>query len=59
MSSQVVVRGQTASSKTAGFDLSYPAGADIVPGLVTVTATNPVAGTSVPRGSKVTVSVSF
>lgn len=45
--------------EAAGFDLSYPAGADIVPGLVTVTATNPVAGTSVPRGSKVTVSVSF
>jgi len=43
----------------AGFDLSYPAGADIVPALVTVTATNPAAGTSVPRGSKLTVSVSF
>jgi len=43
----------------AGFDLSYPAGADLVPSLVTVTATNPIAGTSVPRGSKLTVSVSF
>jgi serine/threonine-protein kinase len=43
----------------AGFDLSYPAGADIVPALVTVTATDPAANTSVPRGSKLTVSVSF
>jgi beta-lactam-binding protein with PASTA domain len=45
--------------ENAGFKLSYPAGADIVPALVTVTAVNPKAGTMLPKGSSVTVSVSF
>jgi beta-lactam-binding protein with PASTA domain/tRNA A-37 threonylcarbamoyl transferase component Bud32 len=48
-----------AALQAAGFDLKYPAAADIVPGLVTVTATDPAAGTQVKKGSSVTVSLTL
>jgi len=40
----------------AGFSLDYNFGADLAPGLVRVTATNPAPGTMVPKGSTLTVS---
>ncbi|WP_382310455.1 Stk1 family PASTA domain-containing Ser/Thr kinase [Herbiconiux sp. UC225_62] len=40
----------------AGFSLDYNFGADLAPGLVRVTGTNPSPGTMVPKGSTLTVS---
>ncbi|SDZ10899.1 Stk1 family PASTA domain-containing Ser/Thr kinase [Herbiconiux ginsengi] len=40
----------------AGFSLDYNFGADLAPGLVRVTGTNPAPGTLVPKGSTLTVS---
>ncbi|WP_445468254.1 Stk1 family PASTA domain-containing Ser/Thr kinase [Herbiconiux wuyangfengii] len=40
----------------AGFSLDYNFGADLAPGLVRVTGTNPAPGTMVPKGSTLTVS---
>jgi serine/threonine-protein kinase len=39
----------------AGFSLDYNFGADLAPGLVRVTGTNPSPGTMVPKGSTLTV----
>ncbi|MFB2556310.1 Stk1 family PASTA domain-containing Ser/Thr kinase [Herbiconiux sp. P13] len=39
----------------AGFSLDYNFGADLAPGLVRVTGTNPAPGTMVPKGSTLTV----
>ncbi|RJT88757.1 Stk1 family PASTA domain-containing Ser/Thr kinase [Cryobacterium melibiosiphilum] len=38
-----------------GFELSYNPGADLVAALLKITSTDPVAGTSAPRGSTVTL----
>jgi eukaryotic-like serine/threonine-protein kinase len=39
----------------AGFTLTYNHSADIIPTAVTVTGTDPKGGTSIPKGSNVTV----
>ncbi|TIH34462.1 protein kinase domain-containing protein [Subtercola vilae] len=47
-----------AALQAAGFTLAYNGLADLAPSAFTVRATDPVAGTSLPRGSKITVSFS-
>jgi len=45
--------------EAAGFSLDYAAIGDVAPALVTVSALNPSAGTSVPKGSSISISFSI
>jgi serine/threonine-protein kinase len=41
----------------AGFELTYNHAADLLPAAVTVTGTDPAPGSSLPKGSNVTVHI--